>query len=99
MLDAGTGREHVQPAELGHRPLDQLPGLLRIRGVGPNGDRAIAVVAEFGDESVRCLLVAAVADRHRRAFVGQPPCDGRTDPTAAAGDDCDLAFETCPLHG
>jgi len=93
--DAGVGEEHVDPAaaELARR-LDHAIEVGEAGGVGDDAVRRRAEPRGAGRDGLRI----ATDDDDARSLVDEPLCDGQADAAVAAGDERDLAFETCWAH-
>ncbi len=98
VLDARARCEDIEPPELLYGLIDEELGLVGVGDVGAEREGTGAVGAERGDQVLRRLLVAPVADDDGGPLPGQPGGDRRADASAAAGDDGDLARESRTVH-
>ena len=75
--------EHVEPTERAHRLLDHPTGFLDLAQIGSDVQRL---------PDARCN--AAAAGHDVRAFHGEHPRGGKTDPGCRAGDEARLPAQT-----
>ena len=93
--DAGVVDQHVDPAELRHRRVDERLALVGVGDVGGHGEHPAAGVAD----QLGGLLEAvgpAGAEHHVGAGLGQPLRERDPEAAGGAGDDRDLAVQ--PEH-
>jgi hypothetical protein len=86
--------ENVDPAELGHRFVDNRAAMPGILDVSPDKDNPTAA---FLDEALGfsgILVLVQVSDQQIRSFPGKGDCDGTADVAVAAGYDRFLSSET-----
>ena len=93
--DAGVVDQHVDPAELRHRRVDERLALVGVGDVGGHGEHLAAGVPD----QLRGLLEAVGppgAEHHVGPGLGQPLRERDAEPAGGAGDDGDLAVQ--PEH-
>ena len=95
--DAGVVDEHVDPAELRHRLVDQALALLGVGHVGRDRVHAAAGRAHRVGDALE-LLDPAGAEHDVGAGLGEAVGERDAQPARGTGDDDDLVVEAEEVH-
>ena len=99
MTYGGIVDDDVQPPEAFRHRGDHRVHLGTLRDVGGSQHGIAATRRDFIHDGLTFVAARAHVHRHLRTGVGQRKRNGATDVAPRAGDEGDLAFERCAVHG
>jgi hypothetical protein len=87
--DTGIVDQHVEAAESGLRPVEQIPHRFGIADVGLDGRRPATGVLDLLDQRVRGFCICGIIDDDGKAVAGQPFRHRGANAARGAGHDRD----------